>query len=105
MDRKKIDELVDNSVVVYGDIDEVIDYLSKLRERFKEKGYLSLELTYEINGLSLIGTRPENDKEFAKRKKEIAKYKADKIAKKGKKEKKELQQYLELKKKFEKVGE
>lgn len=111
MDRKKISEvLAVGSVEIYGDIDEVIDHLSKVRKRYKEDGYLSLELKrvviYDgINvNISLIGTRLENDKEFAKRKREIAKYKAAKLAKKTKKEKEEQKLYLELKAKFERGG-
>lgn len=74
MNRKKIDELVDGNFEVYGDIDEVIDNLSKLRKLYKEAGYLSLEIRcINEERIVVMGTRIENDKEFAKRKKEFAK--------------------------------
>lgn len=95
-------------------IDSVIDYFTKLKKEYEEKGFSDIELevcwgkdlyNLETQEFRVYGTRLETDKDLEKRltEKKQAKERAKKLCaqKKARKEQKDRKEYERLKAKFE----
>lgn len=94
-----IEDFIRNSSV-----DSLIQYLKDITADCKTQEITSLffkrEWGYEHEYFSVVGLRPETDKEFAQRLKRLEKEQADLEKLNKKQDKKERQEYLRLKKKF-----
>jgi hypothetical protein len=93
---------------ISGDIDKIIEKLSRLKRDNKEKYHkLEIDIEQDYDGVTfkLMGERIESPEEFVRRQREIylssKRYKISKEKQKENKKKKELKTLERLKKKYE----